>query len=266
MLAVPQRQDHLAPRPHHVLGGAVAIVHVAHADRTLAVEQHRGGARIGAYLQPAGRLRRMQEHTRRRMPPAAMDRALEIADALLPVAAVVVGAARDPHADGAGDERLADRMDPVDVGDRQVALAAMDAVIGDADPPLGALVVGQHVDIAPAAIAALRPTVEVGALAAVVDHAVDRAGPAERAALRGGDCPTAAALGRLGLELPGEVRVEQHLDEAGRHVDVGMPIRRAGFQHADRRARLLGQPVRQHRAGGAAADDDVVERTRPQPR
>ena len=132
-----------------------------------------------------------------------MDGALEVANARLLVAAVVVDAARNPHADGAGDERLADRMDPVDVGDRQVALAAVDTVIGDADTALGALVVGQHVHIAPAAIAALRPTVQIGALAAVVDHAVDRTGPTQRAALRGGDGATAAALGRLGLELPG---------------------------------------------------------------
>ena len=243
-----------------MLRAPIAIIDIAHADRALALEQHRGGPGIGADLQPSGRLRRMQEHACRRMPPAAMDRALEIADAMLPVAAVVVGAARDTHADRAVDERLADRVDPVDVGDRQVALAAMDAVIGDADPPLGALVVGQHVDIAPAAIAALRPTVEIGALAAVVDHAVDRAGTAQRASLRGGDRAAAAAFGGLGLELPGEVRVEQHLDEPGRHVDVGMPVRRAGFQHADRGARLLGQPVRQHRARRAAADDDIVER------
>jgi hypothetical protein len=38
-----------------------------------------------------------------------------------------------------------------------------------------------------------------------------------------------------------------------------MPIRWAGLQNADRRALLLGQPVRQHRTGGAAADDDVIE-------
>jgi hypothetical protein len=170
-----------------VPAGAVAIVDIAQADRTSALEQHRGGPRIGAYLEPASCLGRMKEHTCRRMPPAAMDRALKIADTLLAVAAVVIVAARDPHVDGAVDERLADRMNPVDVGNRQVAVAAMDAVVSDSDPPLGALVVGQHIDIAPAAIAALRPTVEVGALAAVVDHAVDRAGAAERPALRGGD-------------------------------------------------------------------------------
>src|SRR5512143_3489638 len=105
-------------------------------------------------------------------------------------------------------------MDPVDVGDRQVALTAVDTLIGNADTTLGPLVVGQHVHIAPAAIAALRPTVQIGALAAVVDHAVDRTGPAQRTALRGGDGATAAALGWFCLELPRVVRVEQDLDEA----------------------------------------------------
>ena len=134
------------------------------------------------------------------MPIAAMDQPLEIADARLVVAAVVVVAARNPQFLGAIDERLADRMDPVDVGDRQVAVAAVDAVIADADPPLGALEIRQHVDIAPAAVAALRPVVEIRALAAIVDHAVDRARPAQRAALRGGDargrrCPRPARSG-----------------------------------------------------------------------
>jgi len=54
-------------------------------------------------------------------------------------------------------------------------LSAVDTVVADADPPLAALEVGQDVDIAPAAIAALRPVVEILPLAAVVDHAVDRA-------------------------------------------------------------------------------------------
>src|SRR6202035_2660005 len=101
----------------------IAIIDIAHAGGAPAVEQHRGGVGISAYLQPPRRLRRMQKHACSRVPPAAMDRALEIADAMLPVAAVVVGAARDTHADRAVNERLADRVDPVDVGDRQVALA-----------------------------------------------------------------------------------------------------------------------------------------------
>src|SRR5215470_12794217 len=102
-------QDYLATRAHDVLG-SIAIMHIAHANRTLALEQHRCGPRAGAYIQTSGRFRRMQEHARRRMPPAAMDRALEITDPSLVVAAVVIGAARNTHTDRAGHERLADRM------------------------------------------------------------------------------------------------------------------------------------------------------------
>src|SRR6185437_16713752 len=106
------------------------------------------------------------------MAPAAVDRALEITDAFLMIAAVIVRAARQTHAHGAGNERLADRMNPVDVGDRKVALTSVYTIVSEADATFGALVIGQHVDIAPPAIATLRPAVQIGALAAVIDHAV----------------------------------------------------------------------------------------------
>ncbi len=116
---------------------------------------------------------------------------------------------------------------------------AVEAGIRRAQPTFGAPEVRQHVGVAPAAVAALRPGVEIGALAAIVDHAVERARSAEHASLRGRDAPPAAAGGRLGGELPRVGGVEQHLDEAGRHVDERMPVRRPGFQHADRARRGL---------------------------
>src|SRR5579859_4038254 len=207
-------QDDLAPRMHRV-PDPVAIMHTTHPDGALALEQHRCGPRVGAYIQTSCGFRRMQEHTRCRMAPATMDRALEVANAGLVVAAVVVGATRDPHTDRAGHECLADRMEPIHGGNWQVAVATMDPIIPNPNPAFGALVVGQHIDIAPAAIAALRPAIQIGPLAAVVDHAVDRTGPTQRATLGRRDRTTAAALGWLCLELPSVVRVEQDLDEAG---------------------------------------------------
>jgi hypothetical protein len=68
-----------------------------------------------------------------------MDRTLEVADTSLAVAAVAIDAAgTSVSANRTGDECLADRVDPVDVGDRQVALTAMDPVIGNVDPTFGA--------------------------------------------------------------------------------------------------------------------------------
>lgn len=82
----------------------------------------------------------MQEHASAQVPPAAIDRAPEKARPFLPVAAVVIGAARQPQADSTGDAR-----------------------------PLG---------------------------------------------------PSDGSV----LNLPGEARVEQHLDGPGGHVDMGTPV------------------------------------------
>src|SRR6185312_15600165 len=155
------------------------------------IKQKLRGACVGAHLQPPGRARRVQEHARRGMSPAAMNGTLEIADARLVIAAVVVCTTRNAGADRACDERLANRMDPVDVRHGEVSLTPVDAVVGDADAAFGALEIGQDVHVAPATVAALRPVVEIRALPAIVDHAVDRAGAAQRAALRGGDLSAA---------------------------------------------------------------------------
>ena len=64
---------------------------------------------------------------------------------------------------------------PVVVGNRQTALAPVNPVVAGSKTPLAALEIGENVDIAPAAIAALRPVVEILPLTAIVDHAVDRA-------------------------------------------------------------------------------------------
>ena len=88
-------------------------------------------------------------------------------------------------------------MVPVIVGDRQASLAPVDAVVTDAETPLTALEVRQDIDIAPAAVAALRPVVEILALAAVVDHAVDGARPTQSAALGRRDAAAVDARHRV---------------------------------------------------------------------
>ncbi len=200
----------------------------------------------------------MQEHPRGAAPPALVDGALKIADAFL-LAVVVVGVAGDADALGAVHERLADRMKPIHVGNGDVAFAAVHPFVGQADAPFAALEIGQDVRVAPAAIAALRPMVEIRGLAAIVDHAVDGTAAAQRAALRGEDLPAAAAFARFGLELPRVFRIEQHLDEAGGHMDVGVIVGRAGFQDADLDPRILRQAPGQHRPGRPRADDHVVK-------
>ena len=96
-------------------------------------------------------------------------------------------------------------------------------------------------------------------MAAVVDHAIDAAAATEGAALGGGDLAAGGAFAGLGLELPGDGGVEQGFDEAGGNVDVGVQVARPGLEHADGDAFVLGEAVGEHGAGGAGADDDVVE-------
>src|SRR6266700_915392 len=85
-------------------------------------------------------------------------------------------------------------------------------------PPLE---IRQHVRITPAAIAELRPSVEILPLAAIIDVTVDRGGTAERLAARRVDA-TAAGVG-TGLLLVGPVDAlhMEGLDEARRQMDVG---------------------------------------------
>src|SRR3989442_15357120 len=66
-----------------------------------------------------------------------------------------------------------------------------------AAPPLQPLEVRQHVGIAPAAIAHLRPGIKILTLAAVVDVAVDRGRSAERLAARRIDAAAAGPRAHL---------------------------------------------------------------------
>ena len=195
---------------------------------------------------------------------ALVDGALSVGDAFLN-GAVVVGVARDAEADGACNEGLAERMEPVDVGDGEGAVAAAEGRVrlAIAEPPLHALEVGEHICVAPAAVAELRPGVEVHALAAVVDVAVDGAGAAERLAARGEDAPAAGPLARLHAVEPVHTPVVERLDEAGRQVDVRVPVAGAGLEHEHGCGAVLAQAVGQHAAGRARTDDHVVEDFHP---
>ena len=200
----------------------------------------------------------MQVAARRAGAPAVLDDALHVADARLH-RAVVVAVARDAHLHRALDEGVADRIAPVEVGDRQVALAAAEGLVGLADAALGPAEIGQHVGVAPAVVAALRPAVEIHALAAIVDMAVDRARTAQGLAARRGDAPAAGPFAGLRGVEPVHPRIDQRVHEAGGNMDERMPVPRPGLEHADADARVLAQAAGEHAAGRSGADDDVVE-------
>ena len=202
--------------------------------------------------------RGVQKGGRRADAQAVLDGALGVGDALLD-RAVVIGVARNAEAHRARHERLAKRVLPVHGGDSEVALAPAIGVLALADAPLQPLEIGQHIRIAPAAIAELRPGVEILALAAIVDVAVDRGGAAERLAARRVDAAAAGPGTRLLLVGPVDAAHVESLDEAGRQMDVGMPVPGPGFEHADAGGGILAQPVRKHATRRARAHDHIIE-------
>ena len=214
--------------------------------------------RIGPHLDVVPLRSRPQESARRGLPPAVQDVALVVADTELG-GAVVVGVARQALGGGPGHEGLADRVEPVHVRDGQLALAAAQPVVARADLALRALEVRQHFGGGPAPVARCGPLVVVRGQAAVVYKAVDGGGAAQRAPLRKGNAP-AFGVGRwLAGELPGERRVEQHLDEACRNVQERVPVGRSRFQHAHGGLAVLAQAIGEDAPRSAGANDDVVE-------
>src|SRR5437868_288840 len=238
---------------------ALATLEVAHAYRALALEDDVGDMRMRPHIDIASFARRMQERLRGAHAQAPLDGALAVGHALLD-RAVVVGVARNAEAHSAFHEGLAERILPVHGGDGEAAIAAPIGLGPLADPPLQPLEIGQYVRIAPAAIAELRPGIEILALAAVVDMAVDRGRSAERLAARRVDAAAAGPWARLLAVAPVDALHVERLDEAGRQMNVGVPVRRPRFQHTDAARRIFAEPVGEHAACGARADNHIIER------
>ena len=95
-------------------------------------------------------------------------------------------------------------------------------------------------------------------LAADVDQPVDRGRAADHPAARVDDSATVGAGVRLGAELPGQRIVVEHLEEPGRNVDQRVPVAPACLDQQDFGDGVVGQPVGQHAAGRAGADNDVI--------
>src|SRR6185312_913702 len=104
----------------------------------------------------------------------------------------------------------------------------------------------------------LRPMVVILGLAADVNEPVDRRRPAQDPPARVGDRAAVGARIGLGLEPPGQLLVLEQLHVPGRDVDIRVPVAPARLDQENLDRRVLGQPVGQHAAGRAAADDHVI--------
>ena len=193
---------------------------------------------------------------RRAHPLARGDGRLAHGDAVLP-RAVVVGIVRNADLACRLDQGSEQGIARMRVGDAQRAVAAAKGVVALAFVSLHLLEERQHVAVAPAAIAHLRPGIEVLRLAAHEGLAVDRARAAQQAAARHGNAP---AVG-VGLGLGAVEPVGLGIGEKPRIADRDARPRIAGrprLQQQHAVARVGRQPVGHHRAGRARADDDVI--------
>src|SRR3979409_314207 len=186
----PPGEDHFLAGADLSRDAASPAFDIAHADCALAVEDNLSRMRVGVHMDIGPLHRWAQECCRRADAPAIPDRALRVRYAFLNCA-VVIGVARDAERNRAGHERLAERILPVHGGHGQITLAPTIGVLALADAPLQPPEIGQHIRIAPAAIAELRPGIEILALAAIVDVTIDRGGSAERLAARRVDAAAA---------------------------------------------------------------------------
>jgi hypothetical protein len=243
-------EDHLRPRAEelpareaHACGAA--ILDLDPLDETAydaRLARRHGGAQIGVGRRPA---------------PALPDRALEGAEALLPLAVVVVRHAIARR--GARvDKRLEQRVFPLAPRDVQRPLEpAPRGLARVAVPALHPPEVGQDVGIAPAVGAHLGPGVEVAGMAAHVDHAVDRGGAADHLAARAGHAPPAHVRLGLGAVAPVVAAHVHRVGECAGHPDEGARVAAAMLDHEDGAPRL-GQAEGHGAAGRARADDDVI--------
>ena len=184
------------------------------------------------------------------------DRHLHRPEALLAVAVVVLGpavAGLDPGLDEGARQGIGEPA----AGDVQGAVRSPPprfAAVGVLHAPE----IGKHVRETPAGGAHRLPGVEIATVAAHVDHAVDGGGATDH--LAAGTLQTAAAERRLRLRPVAPV-VAAHVHGIGkgsRHLNERSEIRAAVFEQQHAHRGILAQPVGQHAAGAAGADDDVV--------
>ena len=227
------------------------------AGAAAAVEQKGLGLRAGEHGKVRPASRRPQEGLGGGPADATPLGHLEVAAALVVAAIEVVGLG-DAALLGGVAERVQDlpadprRLDP------PLAAGAVE-LVGAPPMVLRALEQGQHVVPGPAGIAELAPVVVVGRLAAHVDHAVDGRAAAQHLAARIVQrAPVQAGIG-LGLEAPVGARVAHGVEIADGNVDPVVVVAAARLQQQHAVPGVGRQPVGQHAAGRAGADDDVVE-------
>ena len=255
----------IAP-PQRITSPAVAVrlraagAGVVDADRALALEVDLRHERVGLDAEVLPALTGPQVGPRGRHPPAAVDVAVELREALLAVAVDVVG---QRVARPAAPPRRRRRRAGSWAGPRSSSSGPSPPRQSSAPAEAGlhALEVRQAVQVVPGLHARVGgPALVVHRVAALEDHPVDAAGAAEHLAAGVEDLAAVHVRLGVGLVLPVVEPVADRDRQRRRHVDerVLPVVGAAGLEHQDRRRRVGAEPVGDGRARGAAADDHVV--------
>ena len=227
------------------------------ARRAGAVPQHARDMQVGLHRQVRTVDHRVQEADGRRVALAVLLGHLVEADAVLlrPVE-VLVGA--QPRGLRRLHERLGGHRARTGVGHPQRTAHAVQRIL-PALVVLALLEVGQDRLRRPALAALGRPLVPVDAVAADVDHRVDRRGAPERLAAREVDTAPIGARLEARRVVPVVLRAEQRRHR-GRDVDEVGGVGRTRLDEQDADLRVLAEAVGEHAAGRSGPHDDVVVR------
>ena len=157
------------------------------------------------------------------------------------------------------DEGVAQRVPPFQIMHLLLAGPPPEGIVPGAEFRLHPHEIAKHVRIGPAAVAELRPNVEVGRLAAVEDKAVDGAGPAKNPPAGNGHGTALGAPAAAGIIQPVGRGLFQKIHEAGRNPDQRVMVRRTCLKKADADRGILAQSVGKNAPRRARTDNDIVE-------
>ena len=250
----PACQDHLTPGVDDRLHAVAAI---DDPRRPSPVEDDAAGQRMGHHGQVRAAHRRFEIGAGGAPAASAMDGHVHPAEAFLLIAVDVrrFGIARFARGVDEGAIQRIGQLPILRVERPGVAAPGVPAFL----PRFRAPEIGQHMTIAPAGRPFPFPPIEIGGIAAHIDHAVDRGRTADHLAARRMHPSTAQMRLRLRLILPIVARhVHRDRQRAG-HLDEDRAIGPALFEHQHAMPSILGQPGGEHAPRRSGADDDVIE-------
>ena len=184
--------------------------------------------------------------------------------ALLP-GAVVVGIARNASRFAGRKEGVVDRARAAQIGDVERPADAAPFVFADALVVFGPLEIRQDARVVPAGIAERGPMIIVRALAAGIDHRVDRRAPADHAAARLKPASAVELRLRHGLIAHRVQPDGRGGGKAQRRMNKHALVGPSRFEKADADAGVFRQTPRQCASARPCADDNVVELHRAHP-